>query len=95
MPDEPVVEADDLPAESVAAAEPPAVEADAVPEETVASVPGLPTRVDASVAVEAGPNADAVEGEFEPQELDLAGQDITPQNVDRWPEPIPFGAPLP
>ena len=95
VPDEPVVEADDLPAESVAAAEPPAVEADAVPEETVASVPGLSTRVDASVAVEAGPNADAVEGEFEPQELDLAGQGVTPQNVDRWPEPIPFGAPLP
>ena len=94
VPDEPVIEADDSPAESIAA-EPPAIEADAVLEDTVASVPYLQTRVDASVAVEAGPNADELESEFEPQELDLTGQRITPQNVDRWPDPIPFGAPLP
>lgn len=93
-PEEPVstVEADEIPAEAVAAAErEPTVEADVVPGDAVASVP-LQSRVDASFAVEPTPAAD----EFEPKQLDLSMSGVTAQNTtDRWPEPIPFGAPLP
>ena len=30
-----------------------------------------------------------------PQEIDFSAQGVTPQNTERWPEPVPFGAPLP
>ena len=84
--------AEESPEEAVAAAElEPTVEADAVPEEAIAAVPELQTRVDASFAEEPA----AAEGEPEPAEMDFAAQGIMPQNTNRWPDPIPFGEPLP
>ena len=84
--------AEETPAESVAAIESePAVVADTVPGDAVATVPGLQTRVDASFAEE----PTSAEGEPKPEEIDFAAQGIVPQNTNRWPEPIPFGEPLP
>ena len=91
------VEVEKIPVESVVSVESePSVEADAipgdaVPEDTVATARGLRTRVDASFAEESA----ATEDEAEPEEIDFAAQGVVPQNTDRWPEPIPFGAPLP
>lgn len=94
-PEEPVptMEADKTPVAAVAAAErEPTVEADVVPGDTVAAAPGLQTRVDASAAVEPAPVAD----KFEPEQIDFSAQGVTPQNTtNRWPDPIPFGVPLP
>ncbi len=97
----PAVEVDEIPIEVVAAAEREAdveadveagVEADVVPGEALASAPVLQTRVDASFAVEPEPEV----AEFEPEEIDLSAQGITAQNTtNRWPDPIPFGVPLP
>lgn len=79
----------------VAAENEPTVEADVVPGDAVAAVPSVQPRVDASFAVEPVPNADSTVNDFEPEQLDLSTPRVTPQNIERWPEPIPFGAPLP
>ena len=89
----PTTKMDETPVEATATAErEPTTEADVVPGDTVASAPVLQTRVDASSAVESAPAIT----EFEPPQIDLSAQGVTPQNTtDRWPDPIPFGAPLP
>ena len=105
VPDEPIptLEADEriddsiaeeLPAEDLPAEDLPAedlAEAEQIPIESVAAAPDFDPGPNADFLVEPAPAT----SEFEPAELDLSDQEVTPQNSERWPEPIPFGTPLP
>ena len=84
MAEEPAVEADEV-------AEDPTPEDEESITESVAAAPDFDPGPNADFVVEPAPAA----SEFEPAELDLSEQAVTPQDNDRWPEPIPFGAPLP
>lgn len=87
----PAAEADEVLVEVVADAEAPTVEADFVPGDAVATASELRTRVDASFVSEPVPFGE----DLGTVEADSVGQEVVPQSTDRWPEPIPFGAPLP
>lgn len=84
--DRSVVEADGVPVE-------PTVEADFVPGDAIATGPSARARADASVVDEPVPFGEELDST---DAGDFAEQGVVPQNTtDRWPEPIPFGAPLP
>lgn len=94
-----VPELDAEPIEMIA--EEPPIEADAIAEEPLPEAEQIPVESVAAAPEDPSPNADFVVepipviSEFEPEELDLLDQGVTPQNTERWPEPIPFGVPLP
>lgn len=79
--------ADEIPAEAVATAERESPAESAVE-------PAAEPAVEPLVEPAAEPTLTAAK--VEPEQIDLFAQGVTPQNTtNRWPDPIPFGVPLP